>query len=1347
MSSKLRTYQALNMNRRMNGSSSSNSRGGIATYARSPNRDASPPAEDIDESAAIKAIRPLYRLSAILGHFPSCFNATTRRLTAASKHMHELDVTNLSQKVVQSTSALLLSNNSIRSLSGVSSFRGLVTLSLSDNLIDDWRELETELSQLPFLSHLTLAGNPLELMAYYRLRVINICSPSLESLDGLPVNKNEVGIAPKVLSAHQTMMDKVLLQNECRLYELAWLVRIQAVHRSLFRHMWGPTSADDVDDVTHLPSIKRGNGSWGGGRAPRVNAGGSYPPEASPLKLSILIASLDNLYPTLTAEARYRIQKQLEQKARANLVSSSSTSTEDKVGRGRVLGEKSSGVHETSSKSVTLLTVDISSLPAATRNACVSWGRALGSLASIQAVLLTELSVMLEDATVRRSEQLSALQRRDPFGRLRAEEEDAERRKMDHENDIYNTKEAFRLKAKATADRNSILEAAASVTNRHLSPTRVSSNAPPLSSRTPASSLVSKVLTPAVHAQLQGQLDEAGRLGLENNRRNDQFSGTTRKDFPSPAHQKTELQTNNGRVSSPLAIPPPLRHSSPPPLRQHQQQQQVNNARTVTVVSPSLSVSAAVNDAIKKSEDLLKIAAAAEANFPSPHLANSQKSPPPPPTINPSAKDSNVARNNSASGTAIIQNVGAFSLSSTSDEDADSPRHKQSDKGSVGGRMSIAYSTTLEQAFAPTPEGSDISPDLNVLKRGHPTVHHRHLPHPPQRPSTVRKGAISSSRRLSKTTTASYRAKQQSSIAIESDFDDTDNDSGSGRGSESGDAVFDFAVNKVLKKILSTAPRREGGDNGGASKQSMVTVPSTVSKQTALSSTSKELPVLLSPLSRLGQGELLLPTAQMIQLQSIPFQSTSMPSSSNATVVEDPRIDQLTVMVKELADKLETLLSTPAVNQNAVNQTGPLIPKIATEAIYSPPSSTNTAQSAPIIGPDLLAELLASQRASVSALLRIEKDLDERRRREESSSLNAISAAITAVTAVVAKTSEETAANDKLHVASHENVSTTPTVASTSSSVETKETKIRASPRPTALLPYSSPSLPTPTVVTFPPSTYENPDEAVSTFFQPEDNRLLIETSMALSESMMMSSLNPLQDEAAQMRHTYPLSLAHDGGLVSSIEDRSEGSSHSGGGGLTTSEILAVSGSGDSGGLFLQRSGGSGSNEAGLSLESALGDDEEEEEDIWRGEDDEIVSTKVRATAVGELQSPDDSFIAIPHSTDQYRSFGKLLPSQTRHSRMEGQAQVNLERKQSAISLFGSKPRSASRGSTDSAQGSALPRRNSVGVMALTESAAARIASTSRSNSRNSARPPSRAGSVGTASGEVDAQKAPWKPR
>ena len=318
-SSKVATYQAIN-NRRVNGSSSSSWN---ITYARSPNRDAVSLNEG-EETATSKALRPLYRLSAILGHFPSCFNATTRRLTAASKHVHELDITNVSQKVIQSTSALLLSNNSIRSISGISTFRGLVTLSLSDNLIDDWRNLETELSQLPFLSHLTLAGNPIENLAYYRLRVINICSPSLESLDGVLVDKSEVGIAPKVLAAHQTMMDKVLLQNECRLFEMAWLVRIQAVHRSLFRHLWGPTSVDDVDNVV-LSSKKKINGyngrgiSRGGGCAPRVNSGGSFPPQISQLKLSILLASLDNLFPTLTAEAKYRIQKQLEQKAKANL--------------------------------------------------------------------------------------------------------------------------------------------------------------------------------------------------------------------------------------------------------------------------------------------------------------------------------------------------------------------------------------------------------------------------------------------------------------------------------------------------------------------------------------------------------------------------------------------------------------------------------------------------------------------------------------------------------------------------------------------------------------------------------------------------------------------------------------------------------------------------------------------------------------------------------------------------------------------------------------------------------------------------------------------------------------------
>lgn len=1369
-SNKLRTYQALSMNRRMNVTS----RGGVTTYARSASPDASPPEDDREESAAVKAIRPLYRLSAILGYFPSCFNATTRRLAAASKHVHELDVCNLSQKVILSTSALLLSNNSIRSISGVSAFRGLVTLSLSDNLIDDWRELETELSQLPFLSHLTLAGNPLELMAYYRLRVINICSPSLESLDGLPVNKNEVGIAPKVLSAHQTMMDKVLLQNECRLYEMAWLVRIQAVHRSLFRHMWGPTSADDVDDdLTHQPLInlnkKRNTGGWGGGRAPRVNAGGSYPPEASPLKLSILMASLDNLFPSLTSEAKYRIQKQLENKARANLIPPSNQ-TDEKGGKGRVTRDKGGvHVHESSASSVTLLTVDISSLPVATRNICVSWGRALGSLASIQAVLLTELSVMLEDATVRRSEQLRALQRRDPFGRLRAEEEEAERRKMEYENDIYNTKEAFRMKAKASAARNTMLEtaaasAAASTSNLMLSPPRAISNTASQSSRTPASSLVSKVLTPAVHAQLQEKLNEGGNNTIASVNKASPREGAARKVSPSPFRQKSGLQVNSTDISSPPKPHPLVQTTSPPPsIPQNKLQSSSSSSspRPLPSSSPSLSVSAAVNDAIKKSEDVLKMATSSSATGPNlvavnPGAQHQQQS-----TIKTTMNTSAQVIKAKQTTVSIPGFGGVFSLSSTSDEDSESPKQQksnspESESGSPLGKMSVAYSATLEQAFAPTPEGSDISPDLNVLKRGQPLLRQGKPQQILQRSvSSQRKGIVSSARRLSKTTTASYRAKQfRTSNATESEDEETSK-SGSGNGSESGEAFFDFAVNKVLRKILSTAPKREEGGGGGANHhQSTAVVPVSVSKLHPSILTSNEIvPNSLTSTSSV-RVDLLSPKEQFRALPLSSLISAVENTSSKAATIEDPRIDQLTNMVKDLADKLESLLSKPTT----VKQTSQSMPKMVTESVH--PSSIAAAQQAnPIIGSDLLAELLACQRASVNALLRIEKDLEERRRKEESVNTNAISAAITAVTSAVAATTAEIVAKDKKEVL---NAISSPKSASIPDprAPEVMDVKVPSSsslstpplspPPVTFPIQSSTSSSPTP-----PPSSSSSrsalPRVVTLSSTVDDDNRLLIETSMALSESMMMSTLTHLQDDVIQMRQTYPLSLAQ-GGEGSSLEDQSEVSSSVGGGVLMTSEILAVSGSGDSGGLFLQRSGGSGSNEAGLSLESALRDDDEDDNDdvdIWRDADNRV--GKARTTAAGELQSPDDSFIAISDSNVQQRSYGKLLPAQVN-------SQVNaMQRQPSPSARAESMPRSSSRGSTDSAyiEGSAstmstrIPRRNSGGVMALTASAAARIASTasSRSNSRNSDRPPSRASSAGRSSGEVEAHKAPWKPR
>jgi hypothetical protein len=305
-----------------------------------------------------------------------------------------------------------------------------------------------------------------------------------------------------------------------------------------------------------------------------------------------------------------------------------------------------------------------------------------------------------------------------------------------------------------------------------------------------------------------------------------------------------------------------------------------------------------------------------------------------------------------------------------------------------------------------------------------------------------------------------------------------------------------------------------------------------------------------------------------------------------------------------------------------------------------------------------------------------------------------------------------------------------------------------------------SPSVSKQTLLSFPqqPSIVSNNlpimtmlKESSPQFNSIDDNRLLIETSMALSESMMMSTLNPMQVEDSQMRHTYPLSAAH---ALSEFEEQSSGSSSGVGGMMMTSEILDVSGSGDSGGLYLQRSSESGSNEAGISLESALG---EEDDDIWRHVDI-VVPNSVRGVhATGELQSPEDSFIAISNSIEQQQqqhvsrttSYKKLLPSQGHvhnKSHIKGQTQIqNQERLGIQVSSFGTKTTTNDEVGRSASVGK-LTRRNSGGIMALTESAAARIASTSRPSSRNSSRPPSRAS---TGSGEVDTHSKvpPWKPR
>merc|ERR1711871_1629420 len=72
---------------------------------------------------------------------------------------------------------VFLSHNCLRSLHGLSQLARVHTLSLADNLIEDVDELR-ELRMLTQLRALTLSGNPISFVPYYRAHVLANVDPA-----------------------------------------------------------------------------------------------------------------------------------------------------------------------------------------------------------------------------------------------------------------------------------------------------------------------------------------------------------------------------------------------------------------------------------------------------------------------------------------------------------------------------------------------------------------------------------------------------------------------------------------------------------------------------------------------------------------------------------------------------------------------------------------------------------------------------------------------------------------------------------------------------------------------------------------------------------------------------------------------------------------------------------------------------------------------------------------------------------------------------------------------------------------------------------------------------------------
>ena len=96
----------------------------------------------------------------------------------------------------RSVEILYLSNNCISVLSGIGQFSKLRVLSLNNNLIEDFQELYP-LKTLKNLNILSLVGNPVSYLPYYRLCSISII-PQLKQLDAKYITDLEKEVAPSI---------------------------------------------------------------------------------------------------------------------------------------------------------------------------------------------------------------------------------------------------------------------------------------------------------------------------------------------------------------------------------------------------------------------------------------------------------------------------------------------------------------------------------------------------------------------------------------------------------------------------------------------------------------------------------------------------------------------------------------------------------------------------------------------------------------------------------------------------------------------------------------------------------------------------------------------------------------------------------------------------------------------------------------------------------------------------------------------------------------------------------------------------------------------------------------------
>jgi hypothetical protein len=133
------------------------------------------------------------KLSAVMRQGP--ISLENGRLSLVGCYLTEIDI--LPEKLTDVVRILYLSNNSLTSLTNLHQFKYITSLSLANNSIRYLHSL-LPLSNLLFLEKLTLEGNIITHMPYYREIVFGICASSqsgqdfaLQTLDSIRITSAE----------------------------------------------------------------------------------------------------------------------------------------------------------------------------------------------------------------------------------------------------------------------------------------------------------------------------------------------------------------------------------------------------------------------------------------------------------------------------------------------------------------------------------------------------------------------------------------------------------------------------------------------------------------------------------------------------------------------------------------------------------------------------------------------------------------------------------------------------------------------------------------------------------------------------------------------------------------------------------------------------------------------------------------------------------------------------------------------------------------------------------------------------------------------------------------------------